>query len=95
VFLLELSEVTPLIGEIEKAALSGTRKAKGVFVKFPYVHIIGGVNPDAEGYSLGIKKEFVNEASLRLLESIADRNGLKMVSLDEGYFLMYSPKVRA
>ena len=90
---MELSEVTQLIGEIEKAFSSGTKKAKGVFVKFPYVHIIGGVYPDAEGYSLGIKKEFVNEESLRLLESIAEKNGLKMLSLDEGYFMMYTPKV--
>ena len=90
--LLELSEVTQLIQEIEKASLSGTRKAKGVYVKFPYVHIVGGIYPDAEGYSLGIKKEFVNEASLSLLQSIVERNGLKLTLLDEGYFLMYTPK---
>jgi hypothetical protein len=90
---LELPEVTNLINEIEKASLSGTKKAKGVFVKFPYVHIVGGVYPDAEGYSLCIKKDFVNEVSLSLLESIVERNGLKTKFLDEGYFMMYTPKI--
>ena len=90
---MELPEVTNLINEIEKASLSGTKKAKGVFVKFPYVHIVGGVYPDAEGYSLCIKKDFVNEVSLSLLESIVERNGLKMKFLDEGYFMMYTPKI--
>ena len=90
---MELPEVTNLINEIEKASLSGTKKAKGVFVKFPYVHIVGGVYPDAEGYSLCIKKDFVNEASLSFLESIVERNGLKMTFLDEGYFMMYTPKI--
>ena len=90
---MELPEVTKLINEIEKASLSGTKKAKGVFVKFPYVHIVGGVYPDAEGYSVCIKKDFVNEASLRLLELIAERNGLKMTFLEEGYFMMYTPKI--
>ena len=53
---MELPEVTNLINEIEKASLSGTKKAKGVFVKFPYVHIVGGVYPDAEGTHCASRK---------------------------------------
>lgn len=90
---MELPEVTKLINEIEEAPLSGTKKASGVFVKFPYIHIVGGIYPDAEGYSLCIKKDFVNEASLRLLESIVERNALKMKFLNESYFMMYTPKI--